>query len=107
MHDSGMLTLMGAGPALGAFLEVAVDSAREALKVFMALVLVKLAVRDARVAAITTTVVWASVWNHRDAFTASFPWLSTEWLCSAALAATVVIGATRHGLLAPIGSKSH
>ncbi len=100
LHQSSLEVLRGVGPALGAFLEVVVDLARESFKIFTTLVLLRVLFKNAAAAAIGTAVVWGFVFLGPDPHADDWIATSAPWLLAATLGASFSFVLVRFGLLA-------
>jgi serine/threonine-protein kinase len=101
-HDSAIVALDGVASAMGAFLEIAVDFAKSGMMFFVALVGLRLVTKRPIVAAVLSTVIWATVWTDDRNLSMAFPWLPLAWFGNAALTAAITVSAMRFGLLATV-----
>jgi hypothetical protein len=101
-HPSAIDALSGAGSALGACLEVAVDLARNGMVFFVSLVMLRVLLRSGAAAAAAAVVIWTAVWSEGAMPTAAFPWLPPGWIANALIACAVTVFALRTSLLATV-----
>ncbi|MFG0316581.1 MAG: hypothetical protein ACF8XB_04855, partial [Planctomycetota bacterium JB042] len=99
-HVSALDTLLGLGSAVGVALEIVVDFAHESFKFFMAIVVIRLLLRNPTVTTLVAITIWTLTWRdpaaeHADSLVA---WLA-PWVWAVALAGAATLVVVRFGLL--------
>lgn len=95
--------LSGIGHSIGVLLELCVDLAREAFKLFFTLVLLRVVLRRTWLVAIVGVVAWVLVWLPPQPGLALLPQIVVVALFGATIALHVAV-LVRHGLLATVAS---
>lgn len=95
--------LSGVGHSIGVVLELCVDLAREAFKLFFTLVLLRVVLRRTWLVALVGVVVWTIVWMPPLPAIELLPWLVVATLFLATIGLHVLV-LVRYGLLATVAS---